>query len=297
MIINLTYEPRQCYFNFDPIYIILQDTLAYMLPMFFILAITGYILKVLHAANKRRRLMKRRRARIQGSQSAQLLSSMQDNAARNFNYNMAKALVAAGSSNIFTQSIAKDICENELRNEEMCSVTSDREAGTSSRDESSVFKKASPLMNNSKRVIDNSKQEEAPAAVTISTEVRKAQFLKKKTLTLDLSMESLSRSITLDSQINSRTERTSKAKVSESHSLSELSKKGNSVSRQVRHQLSHVGGNLKRKRFKLNPFTKLYLIIAAFVILWLPFCILWPIKSICENCIPSVIWMGTYWMG
>ncbi len=68
LITNLTYKPRECYFNFDPAYIIMQDCIAYLLPMFVILGITIYILKVLHEANKRRKVMKRRRARIKNGQ-------------------------------------------------------------------------------------------------------------------------------------------------------------------------------------------------------------------------------------
>jgi hypothetical protein len=61
IIINLTFQKRECYFNYDPVYIILQDSVAYLLPMMIILAITFYILRTLHVRNKRRRQLKRKK--------------------------------------------------------------------------------------------------------------------------------------------------------------------------------------------------------------------------------------------
>ena len=37
-------------------------------------------------------------------------------------------------------------------------------------------------------------------------------------------------------------------------------------------------------------------VMATFLICWLPFCLLWPLKTICDNCIPSPAYAATYWM-
>ncbi len=42
-----------------------------------------------------------------------------------------------------------------------------------------------------------------------------------------------------------------------------------------RNKLQKISFNFKRKQLKLNAYAKLYVIIATFCILWLPFCILW----------------------
>lgn len=69
LILNLTYKTRECYFNFDPAYIIIQDTIAYLIPMFIVLGITLYILKALHDTNKRRKLMRRKQMKKKSSVS------------------------------------------------------------------------------------------------------------------------------------------------------------------------------------------------------------------------------------
>lgn len=61
VIINLTFKNNECYFNFNPVYIIIQDSVAYLLPMSIILLITFYILKILHNRNKQRKLLKRKK--------------------------------------------------------------------------------------------------------------------------------------------------------------------------------------------------------------------------------------------
>ena len=58
-IISLSFKNRECYFNFDPAYIIIQDTIAYLIPMIMILAITIYILRTLHYRNKSRKSFKK----------------------------------------------------------------------------------------------------------------------------------------------------------------------------------------------------------------------------------------------
>ena len=61
LIIHLSFKNRECYFTYHPIYIIIQDSIAYLLPLFIILGITGYILHSLHLRNKRRKRLKRRK--------------------------------------------------------------------------------------------------------------------------------------------------------------------------------------------------------------------------------------------
>lgn len=61
LIIDLTYKNNECYFNFDPRYILIQDSVAYLLPMSVILLITGYILKILHERNIRRTKLQKNR--------------------------------------------------------------------------------------------------------------------------------------------------------------------------------------------------------------------------------------------
>lgn len=48
---------------------------------------------------------------------------------------------------------------------------------------------------------------------------------------------------------------------------------------------------------KLNAYAKLYVIIATFCILWLPFCVLWPINAVCDTCISPFVYQLSYWMG
>lgn len=45
---NLNYKYGDCYFTFHPVYIMIQDLVAYMIPMLAILLITCYILHRLH---------------------------------------------------------------------------------------------------------------------------------------------------------------------------------------------------------------------------------------------------------
>lgn len=58
-------------------------------------------------------------------------------------------------------------------------------------------------------------------------------------------------------------------------------------------------GNLFKllRRFKINAHQKLCVILATFCALWLPFCILWPLNSICTECVPSFVYSISYWMG
>lgn len=61
LILYLSFKNRECYFTYHPAYIIIQDSVAYLLPMFVILGITGYILQTLRVRNKRRNQLKRKK--------------------------------------------------------------------------------------------------------------------------------------------------------------------------------------------------------------------------------------------
>ena len=47
----------------------------------------------------------------------------------------------------------------------------------------------------------------------------------------------------------------------------------------------------------LSPFAKLYIILGSFCTLWLPFCILWPVKSVSPGLIDPIVYTASYWMG
>ncbi len=47
----------------------------------------------------------------------------------------------------------------------------------------------------------------------------------------------------------------------------------------------------------LSPYAKLYVILGSFCTLWLPFCILWPVKSVSPDLIDPIVYTTTYWMG
>ena len=67
-------------------------------------------------------------------------------------------------------------------------------------------------------------------------------------------------------------------------------------------QKKNVNSNKSKSFFdfshsKINVNTKLYIILTTFCLLWLPFCILWPIASICFDCVPTFFYQTSYWMG
>jgi hypothetical protein len=67
IIINFSFKERECYFNYEPLYIIFQDFFAYMIPMAFIVSITIHLLQKLHTRNKRRKMnMNRKNRTING---------------------------------------------------------------------------------------------------------------------------------------------------------------------------------------------------------------------------------------
>jgi hypothetical protein len=47
----------------------------------------------------------------------------------------------------------------------------------------------------------------------------------------------------------------------------------------------------------VSAYAKLYIIVGSFCTLWLPFCILWPVKSVSPNLIPEVVYTTSYWLG
>jgi hypothetical protein len=62
-------------------------------------------------------------------------------------------------------------------------------------------------------------------------------------------------------------------------------------------QKKNLISNKSKSHSKINVNTKLYIILTTFCLLWLPFCILWPIASICFDCVPTFIYQTSYWMG
>ena len=54
---------------------------------------------------------------------------------------------------------------------------------------------------------------------------------------------------------------------------------------------------LPNVNIKLSAHAKLYIILGTFLILWLPFCVLWPVNSVSPDLIPQYIYQISYWMG
>ena len=58
---------------------------------------------------------------------------------------------------------------------------------------------------------------------------------------------------------------------------------------------------IKRERAKQRTHEKrcvitLGVVMISFLICWLPFCTFWPIKALCDNCIPAKLYSASYWM-
>lgn len=47
----------------------------------------------------------------------------------------------------------------------------------------------------------------------------------------------------------------------------------------------------------VSAYAKLYIIVGTFCALWLPFCILWPVRSVSPNLIAEIVYTTSYWLG
>jgi hypothetical protein len=341
LIINLTYKPRECYFNFDPTYIIIQDTVAYLLPMFIILGITIYILKVLHEANKRRRVMKQRRDRIKGGHhkagssgagagSSPPMLSLFERIRASFTAVAANNTQQGpeGSSRYYTREATTDTNSEHSFTSERASVMpvvvgdedrlrapgiggvgggggeslqKQRHAAFCSKrphsiDPNRVLSASASMPRNysnkhlSALSVSNESLSKSSASVrnvSDSPSITVTAADKKHTLAVSNESSTSANQALLGkvslSEIIRKKKKTIQAVAmltTQSPSLTNVNKAGGSGSRLQQQTSFNTGCTTSRQTspcgcIKLNAYAKLYVIIATFCILWLPFCILW----------------------
>ncbi len=70
-----------------------------------------------------------------------------------------------------------------------------------------------------------------------------------------------------------------------------------SFDEEVDTKFEQIPSKLCLPTINISPYAKLYVILGSFCTLWLPFCILWPVKSVSPDLIDPIVYTTTYWMG
>lgn len=283
VIINLTFKNRECYFNYDPAYIIMQDTIAYLLPMLIILAITAYILKTLHVRNKRRRMMKRKK----NMHLPKLIMLERKKAAlKNDDLDAAKNI-----QNLINRS------ENMSMGSEL-SLNTDDAAHTTSNLNEIIIPNECIVTKNGKSIIATGKKSPATNAKKVS--IKKKPSKPPAPPPMQNQFSTMSYVDSFSGLVNggeSSYAGNGDNGGKNAADVTRISDENNSRTSRLRSKLKTKTTSCSISSIKLNAYAKLYIIIATFCVLWLPFCILWPINSVCPTCISAFVYQLSYWMG
>nr|QVK45734.1 G protein-coupled receptor [Proales similis] len=78
----------------------------------------------------------------------------------------------------------------------------------------------------------------------------------------------------------------------------EQDQRGKRNTRSTRKLRSFTVSFVAQKRFRKekNITYKLGIIMATFVLCWLPFCLMWPLSSVCSDCLPPNIYLSSFWL-
>ena len=289
LIINLSFRDRDCYFTFHPVYIVIQDIVAYLIPMFIILGITAYILQTLHQANKKRKNMRKKNIKIKSNPKINKEPTQKNSNLNNSNYLEAKSH-HDNSSNAFSIINLKDsdrlsisggsISNSDIGND--IKIQSFNIVYVNNSDESSMIQKtstsvspASPATNlKSFNLKSPSKIKTASSPKTQSKIAYKAFSKQESKLSAGISNNDLSLS------------------AKSIHSFYSTEKLNLSCMTKIKSRVT-----LSKTKMKLNAYAKLYVIMGTFCVLWLPFCIIWPIESIFPHFVSDTTTQISYWMG
>ena len=271
-----------------------------------------YILRVLHKANKRRRIMRRKHMRVKNSQSV----------SSNANYSAVPRSSGAGvnraSSSFYTrdtiESVSTSFTSENNQPPAIADCSTNQHCRVSAGDKSQTCNNKSLSPNSFRKQPESHSNAnernhfslsllspQTPSLLNVyasneSLSQPSANFSLQIVEEQSISAVSGGQGNTLLPSISDRPQE-KRPKIRYSHdvrprkasaiaTLALMSSKSCNELRSIRKASSiinmgpvgqQISLNLKKKRFgiKLNPFAKLYVIIATFCVLWLPFCILW----------------------